>query len=390
MNLNLDRSEWKWVTFGDVVEQSKEKVDPTDGTVSRVIAGEHMDSNDLKIHRWGSVDGGYLGPAFHRRFRPGQVLYGSRRTYLRKVAVADFDGVCSNTTFVLSSKDENRLLPGFLPWVMTSEPFHAFAIAESKGSVNPYVNFSDIARYEFALPPLDQQQRIADLLWAVETHLEAQRNTNAVASQLERWLVIRTLDLPGTIFKLQEVGDVLMGRQRAPQYATGDNIVPYLRVANIGDNKLRLDDVKEMNFDPREAEQYRLQADDILVSEGQSRELVGQAARIEKITRTICFQNTLIRFRPDRSLIHPEFAFALVRALFYSGHFASLASQTTSIAHLGVKRFATCKVPVPTARVQMRRLEQIQVTQKAVAAVANVISQESSLRRSLLQEVFSS
>ena len=173
MTLNLDKTEWKRVTLGEVAAASKEKVDPTDGSVERYIAGEHMDTDDLKIHRWGDIGEVDLGPAFHRRFRPGQVLYGSRRTYLRKVAVADFDGVCANTTFVVETKDEGALLQEFLPFIMTAEPFHAFAIAESKGSVNPYVNWSDIERYDFDLPPLDEQKRIADLLWTLEAALAA-------------------------------------------------------------------------------------------------------------------------------------------------------------------------------------------------------------------------
>jgi type I restriction enzyme S subunit len=170
VSLNLEKSAWKRVSLGEVATASREKVDPSGGSVERFVAGEHMDTDDLKIHRWGDTTEVDLGPAFHRRFRPGQVLYGSRRTYLRKVAVADFDGVCANTTFVVESHDDGVLLQEFLPFVMSSEPFHAFAIAESKGSVNPYVNWSDIERYEFNLPPLDDQKRIADLLWAIERH----------------------------------------------------------------------------------------------------------------------------------------------------------------------------------------------------------------------------
>ena len=173
--LDLDKSGWETVRLGEVVRPSKEKCDPTDGSVERYVAGEHMDTDDLHIHRWGDVGDGYLGPAFHRRFHPGQVLYGSRRTYLRKVAVADFDGVCANTTFVLDAVP-TLLSPRFLPFVMSSEPFHAFAVAESRGSVNPYVNWSDIARFEFSLPPLEEQERIADLLWAMEEHREALTN----------------------------------------------------------------------------------------------------------------------------------------------------------------------------------------------------------------------
>jgi type I restriction enzyme S subunit len=131
-----------------------------------------MDTDDLKLRRWGEISDGYLGPAFHMRFQPGHVLYGSRRTYLRKVAVADFAGICANTTFVLESKDPNVLLPELLPFIMQTEAFHEHSVKQSKGSVNPYVNFSDLAWYEFALPPLDEQRRLAQLMYLFEEVVE--------------------------------------------------------------------------------------------------------------------------------------------------------------------------------------------------------------------------
>ncbi|MEU7958173.1 restriction endonuclease subunit S [Micromonospora humida] len=192
MILSLDRSAWKRVSLGDVAAASKEKVDPESGQIQRYVAGEHMDSNDLKIHRWGEVGDGYLGPAFHRRFRPGQVLYGSRRAYLRKVAVAEFGGVTANTTFVVETKNSERLLQEFLPFVMTSETFHAFAAQESKGSVNPYLNWSDVVRYEFDLPPVSEQKRLADFLWAVERYRLSIKKRSAmeaasVSASLRSW-----------------------------------------------------------------------------------------------------------------------------------------------------------------------------------------------------------
>src|SRR5262245_23162126 len=96
---------WTRVTFGDVVRQVRDRVDPDKAGLQRYVAGEHMDTDDLRIRRWGLIGDGYLGPAFHMRFKPGQVLYGSRRTYLRKVAVAEFHGVTANTTFVMEPKD---------------------------------------------------------------------------------------------------------------------------------------------------------------------------------------------------------------------------------------------------------------------------------------------
>ena len=101
---------WNSVRLGDVVRSTKVNADPASAGLDRYVAGEHMRTDDLHIRSWGTVGDGYLGPAFHRRFTTGQVLYGSRRTYLRKVAIAEFDGICANTTLVLEpSSDE--LLP---------------------------------------------------------------------------------------------------------------------------------------------------------------------------------------------------------------------------------------------------------------------------------------
>lgn len=158
---------WRRVKFGDVVRQCKEKADPETSGLERYIAGDHMDTDDLRLRRWGEIGSGYLGPAFHMRFKPGQVLYGSRRTYLRKVAVADFDGICANTTFVLEPKNPEELFSDFLPFLMQTDAFNNFSVKNSKGSVNPYINFSDLARFEFALPPKHEQVTMVRLFQAV-------------------------------------------------------------------------------------------------------------------------------------------------------------------------------------------------------------------------------
>ena len=176
----FDRSQWTRVRFGNVVRSVKDTIDPTSGELNRYIAGEHLDSADVHIRRWGTVGDGYLGPAFIRRFRKGQVLYGSRRTYLKKVAMADFDGITANTTFVLETV-KGKLLQELLPWLMLSERFTQHSIRESKGSTNPYINFPDIAKFEFALPPLDQQPRIAEILWAVDEVSERFQETEAAS-----------------------------------------------------------------------------------------------------------------------------------------------------------------------------------------------------------------
>lgn len=167
---------WKMVKFGDVVRQCKESVDRDNNPFERYVEGGHMDSENIHIRRWGEFGADYVGPAFHRIFRNGQVLYGSRRTYLKKVAIADFDGITANTTFVCETKDQNTFMQELLPFLMLTDSFTEHSIRESKGSTNPYINWPDIAKYEFPLPPIDEQRRIAEILWTADKALESIRN----------------------------------------------------------------------------------------------------------------------------------------------------------------------------------------------------------------------
>ena len=152
--------------FGDIVRDVKINVDRTNNPYDYYVAGDHMDSEDLTIHRHGNFATDDVGPAFTRIFKPGQILYGSRRTYLKKVAVADFGGICANTTFVLESKDESVFITHLLPFIMLSDAFTRWSIAHSKGSTNPYVLFSDLADFELDLPTIEEQRILADKLWA--------------------------------------------------------------------------------------------------------------------------------------------------------------------------------------------------------------------------------
>jgi len=71
--------------FGELVRDVKVSVDRANNPYEFYVAGDHMDSEDFRIHRKGCFATDDVGPAFIRVFRPGQVLYGSRRTYLKKV-----------------------------------------------------------------------------------------------------------------------------------------------------------------------------------------------------------------------------------------------------------------------------------------------------------------
>lgn len=383
------------VRFGDVVRQVKDQVDPARAGLDRYVAGEHMDTNDLRLRRWGEINGNYLGPAFRMRFRPGHVLYGSRRTYLRKVAVAAFPGICANTTFVLEPNDLSALLPEFLPFLMQTEAFNAHSIKQSKGSVNPYVNFSDLAWWEFFLPPLAQQRRLVMLFQRVEDALAALADAEISSERMRRSTLVHAFrprrgsadEFPHhwVVRRVGEVGDVQLGQQRHPKYESGENVRPYLRVANVMDGWIDLSDVLEMHFPIADLAKFELVPGDILLNEGQSTELVGRSAIYRGEVLGCCFQKTLLRYRASKSL-RPEFVQAFFQHCLYTGQFARMAVQTTSMAHLTAIRFEQMLIPLPPIREQVGIAERNESLGQAVRVIRRRRDQLHTVKSQLLAE----
>ncbi len=186
------------VKFGDYVKEVKINIDRNNNPYEYYVAGDHMDSEDLTIRRKGLFATDDVGPAFTRLFKPGQILYGSRRTYLKKVAVADFEGICSNTTFVLETKDENKLRQRLLPFIMLTDDFTKWSISKSKGSTNPYILFSDLANYEFELPDINRQDELVDLLWQAYATKESYREMIRATDEMVKSQFIEMFGNPVT------------------------------------------------------------------------------------------------------------------------------------------------------------------------------------------------
>jgi len=244
-------------------------VDPEADGIERYVAGEHMETENVHIRKWGTVGDGYLGPAFIRGFRKGQVLYGSRRTYLKKVAVAEWDGVTANTTFVLET-DVGKMLQELLPWLMLSERFTKHSVQESKGSTNPYINFPDIAKFEFDLPPLDQQRRIAEILWAVDDVQQSHEAAAAAAVAGERAYFAHCfgeLEKRNRTARLGEISEFITSGSRGWAEHYSDQGPLFLRSQNVRDQMLDFTDLQRVQ-PPKgaEGERTRTKGGDIVIT----------------------------------------------------------------------------------------------------------------------------
>lgn len=392
---------WRKVKFGDVVRLSKARcADPLAEGVERYVGLEHLEPGDLRIRRWGNVADGVT---FTSMFKPGQVLFGKRRAYQRKVAVADFSGVCSGDIYVLESQDANVLLPELLPFICQTDAFFDHAVGTSAGSLSPRTNWSSLADFEFVLPPLHEQVRLTESLLSSNTVVVSISEAIRSGEKLRKSMLmdffdflnesrtdgISVLGVHSTLewSDMSEVGDIQMGRQLSPKYKTGQNSRPYLRVANVFDGYIDTSDVGEMDFSDTEFAIYRLQKGDVLLNEGQSRELVGRSAIFHDEVKDCCFQNTLIRFRPGPQVLS-EFAHFYFQYCQYTSRFVQISKQTTSIAHLGVLRFAKLKFPLISIEAQRAVVDAISQLVTGIPELTRRADTAREIKRNLLEGGF--
>lgn len=171
--LNLNKSNWKTVKFGDVVTEPKESTRDIVGDGFQHIVGlEHIDTENIHLKRWMEVGG---ETTFSKVFRKGDVLFGRRRAYLKKAALANFEGVCSGDITVFRTK--SNLIPELLPFIVNNERFFDYAIKHSAGGLSPRVKFKDLANFEFLLPPKEEQKKLAELLWTMDDVVEKEKMT---------------------------------------------------------------------------------------------------------------------------------------------------------------------------------------------------------------------
>ncbi len=183
---------------------------------------------------------------------------------------------------------------------------------------------------------------------------------------------------------MEEIGEVQAGRQRSPHMTKG-KLRPYLRVANVQDGWIDFTDVKEMAFTDKEAEIYALADGDVLLSEGQSLELVGRPAMYRGELDGCCFQNTLVRLRTKQH--SPAFVLHLCKRLYILRAFQRIAKKTTSIAHLGVSRFAELTAPIPPLPEQRKIANILNTWDEALEKLDALIEAKEHRKEALMQQL---
>lgn len=168
------------VRLGDVAIEIRETCREKDSELP-VVALEHLTPGEIRLMNW-SIGG---DNTFSKCFHKGQVLFGRRRAYLKKAALAPFDGICSGDITVIEAKP-NHLLPELLPFIIQNDDFFDYAVGKSAGSLSPRVKWEHLKKYEFNLPPLEEQRKLADLLWAAYDLKESYKRLLAASDEMAK------------------------------------------------------------------------------------------------------------------------------------------------------------------------------------------------------------
>lgn len=377
----FDRSGWKRVRFGDVVENCAETCDPAEAGLERFVAMEHLEPGSLHVRSWGNVAD---GTTFTRRCRPGQVLFGKRRAYQRKVAVAEFEAVVSGDIYVLAPKDD-RLLPELLPFLCLSERFFQHAVGTSAGSLSPRTNWSSLASFEFDLPPLDQQRRIAEILWAMDASLEAQET---LLDSLKSFLAQRGDQLfwdqqsSSNVLTYGDVTHRITYGFTNPMPSTDEG--PWMVTAkDVLDGRI---DYATARHTSREAYETLLTAKsrpkpgDVLLTKD------GTIGRVSLVDRNdVCISQSVALLEPKTELITPEFLSWSLRSARMQKKLIDDAGGS-AIKHIYITKVAVTPLSVPSIKSQKRITDELEEISAASVATEVQFAATRNLLQSLINQ----
>jgi restriction endonuclease S subunit len=377
---------WRTWRFDQMAVMVNDRIDnPSEAGVDRYVGLEHLDANSLTIRRWGSPSD---VEATKLRFRAGDIILGRRRVYQRKLGVPDFDGICSAHAMVLRARPEVTL-PEFLPFFMQSDLFMERAKQISVGSLSPTINWKTLAAEQFALPPLDEQRRIAEVLGAIRSaHDLYSRVSGAIAAAMQALIVDFLHVAEGTVNPslLEEYAKVSYGLTVDPGRRECTVQIPYLRVANVQRGALDLTEIKTVGM-KRDDDAYRLVLGDVLVVEGHADATqIGRAAVWMDEHAPMYHQNHLIRARCGDDL-DPAYLCLIINSVHGQSYFRGHAKSTSGLNTINssvVKRYL---MPIPSREVQSAFVEKARSVERRLRDVAQRQDTLAMMSRDLLGQI---
>ena len=402
MQLNIDKSSWKLVKFGDVVFEPKAVVkNLQDEGVQHVVGLEHIDTEDIHLKRFASIE---ESTTFTKKFAKDDVLFGRRRAYLKKAAQAPFGGICSGDITVFRAK--NDLLPALLPFVVNNAKFFDYAIKHSAGGLSPRVKFKDLANYSFLLPPKDQQAQLAELLWAMDEVIEREREV------LDRFKEIKNITSNKLLSEGLGHGDFIMSSiGRIPKnwkvtkfqsiihimksglsrrIVSEDIGIPVIISGNIQEGRLDSKDLKYWyRNDPQGAntDNYILDEGDILLCFINSLSQIGKVCIFKNLEREAIYTTNLFRIVPNKE-VDNRYLYYVLSSNKIQQKILQITKPAVNQASFTKEDFLRIKIAIPPSDEQQDIVKIFEQIEYNIDSVQDKITASKALQKSLINQIF--
>jgi len=372
------------VKLSNVIRRAQTKVDKDDTDLVFYVGGEHIESENIRVHSRGIIVESTIGPMFYYGFKAGDFLLVSRNPHLKKAGLVDFDGICSEKTFVLETANSDVLLPEFLPFVLQNERFWDYAYRHRHGSTNTFINWSTLANYEFELPDLETQRKLAEVLWSINDTMEAYKNLISATDELVKSQFMEqfgsylgdetrcaTVEQVCTVFA---DGDWIESKDQA------DDGIRLIQTGNVG-NGVYLDKGERARYIDEETfarlNCTEVLPNDILIS--RLPDPVGRACIIpdglgKSITAVDC---SIVRLK---SHVLPEFFVAYTMTTLYAAQIGSSVTGSTR-KRISRKNLGQVVIPTPDIDQQEQFAAFVRQSDKSKYLIANALISSSNQKQ---------
>ena len=336
--------------FDEIAINSTKKKKPTEEDRFTYLGLEHLDSGSLNVTRFGT-DVAPIGEklVMHK----GDVLFGKRRAYQKKVAIAPFDGIFSAHGMVLRPR-EDVIDKGFFPLFISSDYFLDAAIKISVGSLSPTINWRDLKELEFNLPDIPTQRRLADVLWAMNETMDSYKELISATDELMKSQFIEMFGGEGfPVCNLADECEVIT-KGTTPTtigFNFSDSGVNFVKIENItSESKFIPEGMMYINEECHAAmKRSQLKAGDVLFS------IAGAIGRCAIVTDEILPANinqalAIVRLKKDTRFVR-EFLLAALKSGYVEKQYLALKRGAAQL-NLSLKDVGNFIIPVPPIEMQ--------------------------------------
>ena len=371
--------------FEQIAINSTEKKKPVEEDRFTYLGLEHLDSGSLKVTRFGS-DVAPIGEKLV--MRKGDVLFGKRRAYQKKVAIAPFDGIFSAHGMVLRPNVE-VIDPDFFPLFISSDYFLDAAIKISVGSLSPTINWRDLKILEFDLPDLETQRKLAAVLWSINDTMESYKKLISATDELVKSQFMEQFGLPDNNVKgypLGRIGDVVSDVHYGTSAKASDNgKYVYIRMNNITyEGALDLSDIKRIDVADSEIENYIVRYGDVLFNRTNSRDLVGKTCVFDRKNPMI-IAGYIIRLRMN-GLVLPEYLSLFMNTRYAKKLLFSMAKGAVGQANINAKELQDISIIIPPIDEQREFLTLVRQSDKSKFELEKALSELTATYKRIIAE----